>query len=522
MTCPWPWVGWPVLLLACLSACQPLDPKTETASAEPVATVEPAVTPPPDIRWSEMDGCLGMLALLKRGLDEGLIADLDDTPFMLIGRGSVTGLSSLSASGRRTVSGSEALVRNPDVRCVLRVGHAIDHRSDHRVLGREQVRSRYQSGTRSEKNPAYEVAKARLRRAEKAAKPGKSSIIKVGDPLLDLVGTLVGGALTGFGQWGAGDQVEEALDTLMATPPSIERPKYAGYHFERSRVRASREATIPVILTDRVIGRSFETSLKRRELKDLFVVTGLDRQDENFARHSQDGLSEDGLQQWLAEAPSLPLADIAAGLLDRSATIPFDRLALAASASKAAGGEPFPDDGPVAEGAVLPDDVFLDAAALPLTGPTGIGGSVLGPPSSDARNQASLIKVIGETSRAQGVFIAPHFILAPSEVVGERGLVDVEDKPGHLALGLVAAIDRGLGLALVQAPLAGRPVTIGGTPSEGLGQQATSSISGDAVGTPLLVDGQLIGFRMAAGPDIGSDAIRIFQDRQRHILPFDR
>ena len=136
MTCHWPWVGWPALLLGCLSACQPLDPKAETTSAEPVATVEPAITPPPDMRWSEADDCLGMLALLKRGLDEGLIADLDDTPFMLIGRGPVAGLSSLPASGRCTASGSEALVRNPDARCVLRVGHAIDHRSDHRIFFR--------------------------------------------------------------------------------------------------------------------------------------------------------------------------------------------------------------------------------------------------------------------------------------------------------------------------------------------------------------------------------------------------
>jgi hypothetical protein len=74
--------------------------------------------------------------------------------------------------------------------------------------------------------------------------------------------------------------------------------------------------------------------------------------------------------------------------------------------------------------------------------------------------QKSFIKVMGEAVQAEDVFIASHFILASSEAIADRGLVDIEDRPGHTVLGLVAAIDRGLGLALIQSPKEGRPVGI--------------------------------------------------------------
>ncbi|MGI9501245.1 MAG: hypothetical protein ACR2P3_14510 [Geminicoccaceae bacterium] len=525
MTCLCRWIGCRMLLLACLAACQPSEPMTQPKPAKPVATPELAAAakpPPAAIDWAKAGDCRGMLGLLKRGLDGGRIVGLDDTPFLLIHDGPAAAGNRWSAFGRRFDPVSDIASSPLEARCILRVSVASARRSDHRVLNREQVRSRYQSGTRREKNPAYEVAKVRLRQAEKAAKPGKSSITKVGDPLIDLVGTLVGGALTGFGQWGAGDQLEEALDTMMATPPSIEHPKYRTYHFERARVRAGREATLSVNLTDRQLQRSWQASLKRRERRELFLVTGLDRQDEDYARHSQDSLTEDGLRQWLAEAPSPPLADIVAVLLARSSTAPIDRLALA--------DPPGDPPGESAGEATTVDDAAMDAAVLPPPGWLDAGRS-----ASEGSALTSRITVVGGTARTEGIYIAPHFILTPSDVVGERSLVDVESGQGHVALGLVAAIDHGLGLALIQAPTPGRPVVVeSAAQSSGMtghvspissqrlkGQVQALSPSGARSNEPLLVNGRLVGFKTIRGPDIESDAIQIFLDQQRHLLPTD-
>lgn len=524
----WPFrlAGW---LLMCwgLASCQPPDPGPSSVAGahrdkpqQGKSLLKQAALPGIRPDWHGARDCREMLAFLQAGLANGQLVDLEGTPFLLIDESLASGRSEWSRLGG--VAGQAAWGNSGTVaiRCVIRVDRALDRRSEHKILGQEQVRSRYQSGTRREKNPAYKVAEVRLRQAEKAAKPDKSSIMKVGDPLIDLVGTLVGGALTGASQWGAGDQLEEALDNLMATPPSIDHPVYKSYHFERARVRASREATLPILLTDRRLQQSWRTSLKRREIREFFMVTGLDRQDEDYARHSQNSLTEEGLRQWLAEPPSLPLADIAAGLLDHTSPAPLDRLAMAGQEWTAADARPF-----VADTSLMADMSF-DAAASPAL---DLGGAAATGRSAAKEVDAGQIRIVGEISEASGVFIAPHFILAPSDVVGDRGLVDIEDAPGHRALGLVAAVDHGLGLVLVQSPLKGEPVPVGyGTGDDGrnregrtgrsrAGRPIASSLerSGSA---PRLVGGRLLGFEMAGGPDIDSAAIRLFLDRQQNVL----
>ncbi len=504
------------LLLPCwaILACQPqerivapmlVDDQTNARPIEIAAM--PAV---PD--WGQGGDCRGMLALLRDGLVNGRIADLEGTPFTLIEE--EIAQKGAFGFGRIATAGLEPPPSFGDARCVIRIGRAIDRASEHQVLSRETVRSRYKSGTRSEKNPAHEVAKIRLRQAEKAAKPGKSSLMKIDDPLMNLVGTLAGGVLGGLGQWGAGDQLEEALDHFMATPPRIERPKYKSYQFELRHVRASREAMVPVILTDRHLARSWDAALKQKEQRQFAVMTGVDRQDEDYDRLRQEHMSEQRFQRWLANSPSLQIADIAAGLLARPREAPLDRLAIADVEEEGGDGELM----------ALAIDESFDAAALPSaqqisrfreTSPMSASSQTGAAAVTAGGVQESFIKIIGETMEAEGVFIAPHFILVPSEAVADRGLVDIEDRPGHTALGLVAALDRGLGLALIQSPKEGSPVAIGYS----IGRPAKLRSTRGGMSKPWLVEGRLSGFRMAKGPDIESDAIKSFLERQRHLLP---
>jgi len=129
------------------------------------------------------------------------------------------------------------------------------------------------------------------------------------------------------------------------------------------------------------------------------------------------------------------------------------------------------------------------------------------------------------------VFVAPHLILTSSHVVGDQSLIDVEATPGQNVLGLVAAVDHALGLALVQSPSKGRPVAIGkhaggyermpgiGTPSNTTRLTSMSKTAEPVISTPRVVGGQVTGFDMPGSADITGDAIRIFLDQQQHLLP---
>ncbi len=506
-----------------LGGCYPADqfPKEHQAALAPQEAVkeEPLAS---RIDWAKAPDCRGKLKLLQQGLLAGSIRTLKGTPFSLVSDRRLATPAGWSGHRQLEVAGLQAPSGDSASRCLIRLGETEDHRAEHRVLSREQVRSSFQSGSHREKNPAYDAAQARLRQAERANKPGKSSLISVGDPLIDLVGTLVGGALTGIGQWGEGDQVEEAIDALMATPRSVEHPVYRSYHFERKTIRASREAIVPMTLTDRDLRRSWRISLKRREVKDLAVLDGLDRQDRNYAQYRQDSMTGQEFRQWQAEPPEMPLEDMIAGLLGAPALASVDR---------AAGfGEP--------EGrrALPGGDAGLDAAALPPAAPPRpASGKLPGarsvadtPAKTTARLRESLVNIIGADHEGEGVYVAPSLVLTTSDLVEGHGLIDVRDGFGGSVLGLVVKVDKGRGLALIQVPRTGMPVLIeAGWPTSS-SRADISSYAGKPGGTedyetvhrsgPILKGRRLLGLRSQHGPDISAADISAFLSEQDTLL----
>ena len=67
-----------------------------------------------------------------------------------------------------------------------------DLRAAHRVIDFQNVASLYQTGVRTERNPDYDAAQASLKEAQRESKRRGLSVLQVGDPMLDLIGMLVG------------------------------------------------------------------------------------------------------------------------------------------------------------------------------------------------------------------------------------------------------------------------------------------------------------------------------------------
>ena len=564
------------LWLVLLGGCYPSSEIHEVGEFDHDQIEAIADQPPkPKISWESASDCRGKLRLLQQGLHRGDIETLEGSPFLLISDQRFAELDRW-LGGPRQVS----LARDDDAqdsRCVIRLGETHAHKAEHRVLSQEQVRSSYQSGTYREKNPAYDAAQARLRQAERANKPKKSSLISVGDPLIDLIGTLVGGAITGVGQLGQGDPVEEAIEALVATPRSIEHPKYRSYSFERTKIRASREAVIPVIMTDRHLQKSWRTSMKRRELKELIVLDGLDRQDRDYAEHRKNSMTDQQFRQWQAEPPAVPFQDMIVSLLGAESTSSVDRVA-------SLGG--FNDRPPTSD-----HGYGFDAAAAPpalMTKPVidaDRGGRMPRPaapeifqyksrhmlPNPSDRNHgnnwasradepargmhisrdealdrskrpiADLVTIEGGDDRGQGIYVTSDFVLTGSDLVEGYGLVDVKFKDGDSVLGMVVRVDRSRGLALIQVARPGIPVVIDaydayqprlpyqyrsnaadqGNEDHRLGDGLSDDSRAENIGQesgPILKRHRLIGFRSQRGPDISISDIRAFLDEETGVF----
>ena len=202
---------------------------------------------------------------------------------------------------------------------------------------------------------------------------------------------------------------------------------------------------MPVTMTDRQSGRNWQVSLKRREVRELSVLEGLDRQDRDYAEHREAGMTDQEFRAWQDGAPELPLEDMVAGLLQVSGTSSFDRMATSG----------FDHVSPTS----IDADNNLDAAILPASAGTPATDGLTSKEGSGGGG--SLLDIVGGGHRGQGVYVSTFFVLAGSDLVdGRQSLIDIDDGRGRSTLGLVAALDRGLGLALVQVPRPGMPVML--------------------------------------------------------------
>jgi hypothetical protein len=236
------WFGVGALTCA-LAGCQvaaPREPEGATPAVEATtAIVEDARMP---VEWAGAGDCLGQLRLLYAAMKQGRLDESQKPPFAVAPLAPATSLEWIAAPTVSLVadlplsSYEDQDAAAGAASCLLLVEPARDLRAAHRVVDFEDVASVYQSSTRSERNPDYDAARLRVREAERETQRNGPGILQVGDPLLDLVGLLVGGVIATFGHV-TDDDVDEALSELKETPRSRDRPVYRAYEFQRSTVR---------------------------------------------------------------------------------------------------------------------------------------------------------------------------------------------------------------------------------------------------------------------------------------------
>ncbi|MDX1541151.1 MAG: hypothetical protein R3349_07075, partial [Geminicoccaceae bacterium] len=308
-------------MLALLGACQ-----SEPDVAADLAALKGAPGEAPasaasaeviEVDWPSLGSCRDQLRELLRIVTSGAAPEPTDLPFGVV-VGPAVERDRLSAPSVPIAADLPLPVGNAAAReapCLLQVGLPDDIESKRRIVGQETVASEYQSGVRREDNPAYELAKAKVDMAKRRAKYDDEVWAGVGDPMIDLVGLLVGSIVEGFSEGARESDLEEAMIELARTPRKIDRPAYASYHFDRVVVDAARRASIPVELIDRRQGTRSRTVIRHVEQRRFHIPQGLSRRDRNYAEHTADGSQRD-LKTWLRSPPELPLTRVVRAVLD--------------------------------------------------------------------------------------------------------------------------------------------------------------------------------------------------------------
>ena len=502
--------GW---LCACAA-----NPEPPAQPAVPPAAAVVARPQAPLIDWAKAEDCRARLELLEEARAAGRLNPGERAPIAVVLPGSAGGRDWLAPATVAIAADLPLEIHEPvgagelAARCVLTIEPARDQRVGQRLIGRETVRSRYENGSRSERNPEYDLAELRVRQAERKLKGDHPKVLKVDDPMLDVVGQLFGSLFSGLRKGIGEHDLDEAMTKLAETPRSRDRPLYRAYHFERITMVAGKEATIPVTLLDRGSGRVWRAELRQRERREVVILKGLDPRDRDYDQHSAATLTRDEFERWQGEPPQLQLSAITAALAEGDpapardaetvvAVRPPEPAVSAADPARSAPIEPDPLDAagafaaahrlgePVA-GLAL-DDPWSAADARPV--PVSLDLADLAPgagaraaAAGDPRAAGVVHLAAGDRS-GSGVYVRPDLVLTTAQLVGRTSVVDVVTRDGARVLGLVARTDPVHGLALVQVARPGPPVAFYDGPplAPGLSVEAIAlAAAGDATVTP--------------------------------------
>jgi S1-C subfamily serine protease len=497
-----------------LAACQSKAP--DPPSAPPVAPAASAEAAPsqawPAIDWTNAPDCQAKLGLLVEAVRAGHWRSDERPPIAVVVPGAADQLDWLAPPSVTVTADLPLEVHertDPAIRqtaCLLLVEAARDQRVGQRLIGRETVRSLYESGVRSERNPEYDAAQVRVRKAERATKDKTPGILRVGDPVLDLFGLLVGGVISGFSQGRRERELDAATTALAATPRSLDQPVYQPYQFEQQTILAGKEATIPVALVDRANRRLWRAELHQRERRQFEILEGLDPRDRDYQKRSASGVSRYDFERWQRKPPQLQLSAIIAALREarpatgaESVTAAIDRVEPGPLASEPGTIEPVgPPPEPVFEPArdrspsrrrvrprrASPEPADLEHRIAPADGAGNLLAEVdaesrlraavrpavsapeLTPGAGPAvtpggeRRKASVVRVNAGTRAGSGVYIRSDLVLTTAKLVAGSAVVEIATADGTRVLGLVARADRARDLALVQVARPGPPVAL--------------------------------------------------------------
>jgi S1-C subfamily serine protease len=299
------------------AALASLAPGAGPGPAAPAAEPAPATNPAP-VDWPSIGDCRDQLRYLQRLVARDQAPAPEALPFAVT-VGDLLERARLVAPPvpiKKDLPIAVDSAGAATVPCLIQVSRAENLRARRRIVGQEDVESEYQTGTRRDDNPEYEVARVKVKQAERHLKEDGVWWGEVGDPMMDLVGMLIGSIAAGFSGRNGERELNDAMMALATTPRKVDSPIYAPYHFERVLVDAAKRADIPVALIDRAHGRAFRTTIRRTEQRRFHIPQGLSQRDRNYTEHAHQSITRRELTNWQRTPPEVRLSELVAAVLD--------------------------------------------------------------------------------------------------------------------------------------------------------------------------------------------------------------
>ena len=182
-------------------------------------------------------------------------------------------------------------------------------RAKRRTIGREAVKSEYQSSIRHDDNPQFVIAKADLRQAESELRDLRRRIAR----REDRCGIGCAGLFVPFVEAQLEGNVDVARARLQATPPKVPVPSYKEYSFAKVSVDVVRTSVVGYYLIDRTARVLAEGVVNVEGSKRFVMADGLHDRDRNRISYG-DLDKDDALVAYETAAMAVPASAVLADI----------------------------------------------------------------------------------------------------------------------------------------------------------------------------------------------------------------
>lgn len=181
----------------------------------------------------------------------------------------------------------------------------------------EKVQSEFRSGTQTVPNPRYAIAQANVNNAQiKYQGAAMNNATCYG---LVCIVTAIGVAV-------ASDDVKTAMAALRSTKPTLDKPIYQPYEFNKANIDVTKEATVNYYIIDRLSEKYIKSSFDAKQTQNFTVAYNLNGKDKRRSKHLSDTNKEEDIDKFEQQSIEVNLSDILRQFTDKSELDPLPDL----------------------------------------------------------------------------------------------------------------------------------------------------------------------------------------------------
>jgi serine protease Do len=367
---------------------------------------------------------------------------------------------------------------------------------------KKEIKSKMQTGTRQERNPAYVVAQAEYQKA--MANFQRSQISSASPKNCYGWGCVLGAVADGIDSYASRSGVDQAAANLASTSEAISLPVYSEYSYEVVDINVAKVAQVDYYLYDVKKGTILKSDFALKDHEKFTVSYNVQDKDPDNASILRNNQSESTVTAWEKKPVTVKLSHLFNGENMKTATeqklTSFESFLKTLSSRKYATASP----------------TYVKAEMQKAGEIKESSSSYRSQTIADERFDSIVILKSGK-STGTGFYVTPDLVLTAYHVVDKGNLVEMTFYDGTKTYGKVVDHDVRLDLALIKAQTAGKPMKIHSGPIK-LGETV------EAIGHPknyefTITRGVISAIRKLKGVKIGAESLVEFIQTDTPISP---